>query len=75
MSRELVDFCSFCHKTQHEVDLIDTTKNLLLIDDKCYEFNAIANDLLSSTVSCKKLNTKSISQISPFLELRDWLYL
>lgn len=48
MSKNITDFCSLCLKTQFEVNLIDTTRNSLLIDNKYYEFSFIFNDLLNT---------------------------
>jgi hypothetical protein len=51
MSKNIADFCSFCLKTHNEVSLIDTTRNSLLIDDKCFEFAYIFTDLFQISVS------------------------
>ncbi|CAG9808382.1 unnamed protein product [Chironomus riparius] len=51
MQNSAQEFCSFCLKSRNEVDIIDTTKNSLLIDNKCYEFSYIFNDLLQFTSS------------------------
>ncbi|KAG5673881.1 hypothetical protein PVAND_003888 [Polypedilum vanderplanki] len=47
--KNITDFCSLCLKTHFEVNLIDTTRNSLLIDNKYYEFSFIFNDLLNTS--------------------------
>lgn len=52
MSRSQIEFCSFCMKTQNEVNLIDTKNSLLIINEnEIFEFQVIFNDVFQLTVT------------------------